>query len=88
MTTYSSYDARAKFSEILRRVRAGETVRITYHGEEVAEIRRIEAPATTAAAVERLVAAGIIDSSEYERGPIEPLATRPGSLERFLADRE
>ena len=38
-TTYSTYEAKARFSEILRRVREGRSVNITYHGEVVAEIR-------------------------------------------------
>src|SRR5712691_6966409 len=40
--TYSTYEAKAKFSEILRKVRAGQRVVIAYRGEEIAEIRRID----------------------------------------------
>ncbi|MYA59219.1 MAG: type II toxin-antitoxin system prevent-host-death family antitoxin, partial [Chloroflexi bacterium] len=31
-TTYSTYEAKAKFSEVIRRVREGETVVVSYHG--------------------------------------------------------
>ena len=43
--TYSTYEAKARFSEVLRQVRAGTTVTVTYRGEPVAEIRPIEPPA-------------------------------------------
>ena len=36
--TYSTYEAKARFSEVMRKVRSGQRVRITYRGEEIAEI--------------------------------------------------
>ena len=36
---YSTYEAKAHFSEILRKVRSGRPVRISYRGEEIAEVR-------------------------------------------------
>ena len=36
--SYSTYEAKAKFSEILRKVRRNQRVVITYRGEPVAEI--------------------------------------------------
>lgn len=36
--TYSTYEAKARFSEIIRKVRSGKHVRITYRGREVAEV--------------------------------------------------
>ena len=33
---YSIYEAKAKFSEIIRKVREGQTVTVSYHGEPVA----------------------------------------------------
>ena len=38
---YSTYEAKARFSEILRKVRAGRRVTISYRGEEIAEVRPI-----------------------------------------------
>ena len=35
--TYSTYEAKAKFSEVIRKVRAGQRVVIAYRGEEIAE---------------------------------------------------
>ena len=45
--TYSTYEAKAKFSEVMRKVRAGQRVVIAYRGEEVAEIRPLEGTRTT-----------------------------------------
>ena len=39
--TYSTYEAKARFSEVLRQVREGKTVTISYRGEPAAEIRPI-----------------------------------------------
>ena len=40
--TFSTYEAKARFSEVIRLVREGRTVHISYHGKPVAEIRPIE----------------------------------------------
>ena len=37
-SVYSTYEAKTKFSELLRKVRQGGRVVITFHGEPVAEI--------------------------------------------------
>ncbi|MFH1531846.1 MAG: type II toxin-antitoxin system prevent-host-death family antitoxin [Pseudomonadota bacterium] len=88
-TTYSTYDAKTHFSEVLRRVRAGQRIRITHHGKEVAEIIPI-------AEEERGLAARIEVLEERERlsrstKPAEewpPAIRRPGALSRFLEERE
>ena len=85
---YSTYDAKARFSEILRKVREGQTIRITYHGNPVAEIRPLTDEAETLAArLQRLRDRGTIHPGEPNRGRWTPLARRPGALKRFLEDR-
>ena len=42
VTTYSTHDAKAKFSEVIRRVRDGETVVVSYRGDPVAEIKPVK----------------------------------------------
>ena len=88
MTTYSTYEAKARFSEILRKVRDGQRVTISYRGEEVAEIRPI---GTAADSAERRIAeleeAGIVTAGDPD-APIVPLTRRPGALKRFLESRE
>ena len=88
MSTYSTYEAKAKLSEILRRVRRGERVRISYHGEEIAEVSPIEREETVERAVERLVGDGVLEPASAPGGRFEPLARRPGALARFLEERE
>ena len=39
---YSTHQARSRLSELLRHVRDGKTVTITYRGEPVAEVRPLE----------------------------------------------
>ena len=39
--TYSTYEAKTRFSEVLRQVREGATITVSYRGEPVAEIRPI-----------------------------------------------
>lgn len=89
MSSYSTYDAKARFSEILGKVRGGETVTISYRGEDVAEIRPIprEAPSPEAQ-IARLEERGILQPAAEARGELAPLAERPGALARFLAERE
>ncbi len=85
---YSTYDAKTRFSEILRKVREGQTIRITYHGKPVAEIRPLaEETETLTARIERLRDRGAIHPAAPSRGPWKPLERRPGALQRFLEDR-
>ena len=86
--TYSTYDAKARFSEVIRKVRRGKRIVIEYHGEPVAEILPIAAaPQPLAARVVALERAGAIapaaGGSRYR-----PVARRPGSLKRFLGERD
>lgn len=86
---YSTYEAKAKFSEILRKVRAGRRVRISYRGEEVAEIAPIEpAGRSLAASLKRLEETGLIGPSPGRPGSLRPIARRPGALARFLESRD
>ncbi len=87
-STYSTYEAKAKFSEIMRRVRNGERVIVSYHGKEVAEIRPVEESRPLAAALRDLEDEGILSPAPTESGDLAPLARRPGALARFLESRE
>lgn len=87
--TYSTYEAKTRFSEVLRQVRAGQSVVIAYRGEPVAEIRPIEPAAPgLAARLESMAAAGTLLPRAAGRAPLRPLAKKPGALGRFLAERE
>ncbi|HMH82553.1 MAG TPA: type II toxin-antitoxin system prevent-host-death family antitoxin [Gemmatimonadales bacterium] len=89
MDEYSTYDAKARFSELLRKVREGKSVTISYHGRPVAELRPIAPAAEDAASrVARLAQRGILVRPTVRRVPLRPVAHRAGGLGRFLRDRD
>jgi len=89
VTTYSTYEAKARFSEVVRKVRAGQRVVITYRGAEIAEIRPIQPRGEgLARSLNRLEDEGILSPRRRPYGPMRPLARRPGALTRFLESRE
>lgn len=85
---YSTYQAKARFSEVLRLVREGATVTVTYRGDPVAEVRPIEPQAASIdehfAALEKR---GIVVPAEDPRSPLTRGEPNPGGLARFLAER-
>ena len=88
---YSTYEAKARFSEVMRKVRAGQRVVIAYRGEEVAEIRPLENHAgSLEKTMARLEDQGILSPkfSTKPAAPLRPLAKKPGALKRFLESRE
>ena len=86
--TYSTYEAKARFSEVIRKVRAGRRVVVTHHGVEVAEIRPLDkSPETLAERLESLARDGRVARAAGAPG-VRLIARRPGALARFLADRE
>jgi len=88
MATYSTYEAKARFSEILRLVREGKTVYITYHGETVAEIRPTREPEGLSERLQRLREEGVLQGPAERTGKLEVLAHSPGALDRFLDERD
>lgn len=89
--TLSTYEAKARFSEVMRLVREGRTVHISYHGKPVAEIRPIqgEKKKTLEEHLDDLERRGLV-SPPAEPGPFRPgpVVRRPGALQRFLDERE
>ena len=85
--TFSTYEAKARFSELLRRVREGRTVTVTYQGEPVAEIRPLVRPGGTAARLEWLRSRGVLAGPAAGSRKLGMVARRPGALQRFLDDR-
>ncbi len=87
--TYSTYEAKARFSEVLRRVREGTAVTVTYHGTPVAEIRPLESETRSIdehfAALEKR---GIVTPAQDPQSPLVVGPPNPGGLARFLAERE
>jgi prevent-host-death family protein len=84
----SAYEAKAKLAEIIRRVRDGGRVTITYRGEPVAEVCPVVGGAVTLEErLHRLVKEGRVVAARGST-ELEPLARRLGALAGFLADRE
>ena len=86
--TYSTYEAKARLSELLKRVTKGDVVTITHRGEPIAEIRQAARPADDLAAhLDGLRRNGIISPRTSEPS-WKPLARKRGALGRFLEARE
>ena len=86
--TYSTYEAIAKFSEVIRRVREGETVVVSYRGDPVAEIKPIAPPKISLEEhLKELERRGALIRSRGPRKGFKPLGRRPGALKRFLEER-
>jgi len=87
--TYSLYEAKARLSAIIRRVREGRHVVVTVRGEPVAEIRPVPRAANDLAArLAQLTDRGVLVRAERGDRALRPVARKPGALARFLADRD
>lgn len=86
---YSTYEAKSRFSDVIRQVRSGRSVVIAYRGEPVAEIRPF-APVGSGleGRLERLRAQGALVARPGGAKALRPVARRRGALARFLAERE
>ena len=89
MDTYSTYQAKSRFSEIIRKVRGGRRVIVTHHGTQVAEIRPVDTPADSSEAkLDQLEREGIIERPAESALRSRPVMRRRGALTRFLGSRE
>jgi len=86
---YSTYEAKAKFSEVLRKVRAGRRIVIAYRGEEIAEIRSIDKSGLRLdETLSDLEVNGILSPYPEKRRGLGSITRKPGALARFLESRE
>jgi prevent-host-death family protein len=86
--TYSTYEAKAKLSEILRKVESGRTIFISRRGQTIAEIRPLrKGPTGLAQRIVELSEQGALSPPSNERGSLRPAVRRRGALRRFLSDR-
>ena len=82
--TYSTYEAKARFSELMRKVRHGQRVTISYRGEAVAELRPIYRPDDPGKVLKEMEEEGVLAPPRAPQARLEPLARRRGALKRFL----
>ncbi len=86
--TYSTYEAKTRFYEVIRRVREGCTVTVSYRGEPVAEIRPIRQTAQTIEErLDELERRGALERAKGPRVPVKLGEHRDGVLDRFLSER-
>lgn len=86
--TYTAREARARFPEIMRLVREGRTVHVSYRGKPAAEIRPVaKEPNSLEEHLDDLRRRGVILPAKDPNAPLEPTAHRPGALARFLKER-
>lgn len=90
MRAYSIYEAKARFSELIRRVREGESIVVTYRGEPVAEIQPLASGGPGLEdRIRQLAGRGeLLIPEESGSTGLRPLVRRPGALERFLEERD
>jgi prevent-host-death family protein len=88
--TYSTYEAKARLSELIARVRKGDVVTITHRGEPVAEVSPItRADTSIEKRLEELRRKGLVSFPAGDvKGELKKLERRPGALRRFLDFRE
>ena len=80
---YSTYEAKAKFSEVIRKVRGGQRVVISYHGKDIAEILPIRLDRTLEERLERLEAEGALQQPRKRLGGLKPVMKKAGALSRL-----
>jgi len=84
---YPVHEAKAKLSEILRRVKQGRSVTISERGREIARVIPVEPPQDLATRLENLQRDGVVLSGRGSAATIRPITRRRGSLRRFLESR-
>lgn len=86
--TYSTYDAKAKFSEVLRKVQAGKNIVITSRGTPVARITPYSpVDEGVLERLDRLEAQGVVDRDPGVRDWFEMIGSSKGAIKRFLKGR-
>lgn len=84
---YPVHEAKAKLSEILRKVRGGRGVVISDRGRDVARVVPIDPPKELRQRLARLAEEGALLRRDGSVTLIKPIARRRGALGRFLASR-
>ena len=84
---YPVHEAKAKLSEILRKVKRGRGVVISDRGRDVARVVPIDTPKELSERIARLEEEGVILRRAASAVLIKPIARRRGALRRFLESR-
>jgi len=86
---YSVYEAKARFSQLLRAVQENVRVIITHHGKEIAELIPRKQADSFETKIADLEKHGLLEPSRCDPADIDfnVGVSRPGALQRFLDDR-
>ncbi len=85
---YSVHEAKARLSELLRRVKAGRSVVISERGKPIARVVPIEPAEDVESRLVEMKRAGLLVHGGGSRDALRPIARKPGALKRFLESRE
>jgi len=85
---YPVHEAKAKLSEILRRVKQGRSVSISERGRIIARVVPIERTRGLSSRLRQLEADGQLVRRAKKPRAIRPVARLPGALRRFLRSRD
>jgi prevent-host-death family protein len=85
---YPVHEAKAKLSEILRRVKRGRSITISEHGRPIARVVPITTASDLASRIAWLEREGVVLRRRGHAREVRTIARKPGALRRFLADRE
>ena len=85
---FSTYEAKAKFSELLRMVREGGVCTITYRGQPVAQLVPIQEEETFEDRLSRLHKSGQLKAAKIKDSNFTSSESSPGALQRFLDERD
>ncbi|RLB58209.1 MAG: type II toxin-antitoxin system Phd/YefM family antitoxin [Deltaproteobacteria bacterium] len=88
--SYSTYQAKAQLSKLLRQVRNNKKIVITHHGRPVARLVPFEEEEQDLEQrLRQLTETGIIEAGADDvDARFAPLGRSPGALDRFLAERD
>ena len=84
---YPVHEAKAKLSEILRRVKQGKSVTISERGRDIARVVPLEPPRGLSARLDHLQHEGVVVPGKGDLTTIRPLVRRRGALQRFIQSR-
>ena len=85
--SYSIYEAKTHFSEVLRSVKRGGEVVVTERGVPIAKVSPLKTPGNLEERIQYLSASGGI-LPRRSSGAIPPGVKRVGALKRFLGNRK
>ena len=84
---YSIYEAKAKFSELLRQVKQGTDIIVTERGVPIAKVMALQKEETLESRVQGLLRSGLM-SEPKTNGDLPKGIRKNGALQRFLKARE